>query len=210
MGDEFYHFWIARPRFACHLDRGGVLLQTATGVTQPRPMDTGAAVELPTAAANFCMLLTIIATTNGAWLDADRANGGVDRVSNVTLGKVLLTELMFAARLHRQMIAAKRGVAEVTLRHTLLAAFLAALGTDNGVGGEFATAGTIFETFQAKGFAAAVELIEAGANPPPTFATSDQAVGTKALAGGGTDAKLRAVLLATWATNGTISTYERM
>jgi hypothetical protein len=149
----------------------------------------------------------MITPTDGAFFDTDRANC---RIINMAPGKMLLTKLVFATCLRRQVVAAKGGVAEITLRHALLAAFFSALGTGNGVGGEFATTGTIVETFQAKGLATAIELIETRANPSPTFATGDQAVGAEALPGGSTDAKLRAVLLATWATNGTISTYERM
>jgi hypothetical protein len=32
MSDEFGDFGVACPCFACHLDRGGVLFQAATGV----------------------------------------------------------------------------------------------------------------------------------------------------------------------------------
>jgi hypothetical protein len=38
MGDEFGYLRVARPGFPRHLDGGGILLQRATGVTQPRPM----------------------------------------------------------------------------------------------------------------------------------------------------------------------------
>lgn len=44
VGDEFRNLGVARPGFACHLDRGGILLQAATGVAQPRPMDTSVTI----------------------------------------------------------------------------------------------------------------------------------------------------------------------
>jgi hypothetical protein len=101
-------------------------------------------------------------------------------------------------------------VAEVALAHALLAAFLTALRTGNGICRKLAATGTFVEAVETVGMTAGVTLVEAGTNLPPTFTTGNQAVGTEALARGGTDAKLRAVLLATWATNGTISTNERM
>jgi hypothetical protein len=73
-------------------------------------------------------------------------------------------------------------VAEVTLPHALFAAFFAALGTANSIGGELPAVGTFLKTVQTKCFAAAVALIKARSNFAPTFATGDQAVGAEALA----------------------------
>jgi hypothetical protein len=80
------------------------------------------------------------------------------------------------------MVAAQRCVAKVTLLHTDLAPFLATLRTVDGIGGKLPTAGTFIKTIKAEGFAAAVALVEAGADLPPTFATGDEAVGTETLA----------------------------
>jgi hypothetical protein len=175
-------------------------------------MDAGAAVELPTAAAELCMFFTMIKPTDGAWLHTDRADGrtlGVG-LGKVACGKMLVAKLVFAAFLCREMVGAKSGMAEVAMAHALLAAFLATLRTSDGIGGKLSTAGTFIQTFQTIGIAAGIALEEAGADLPPTFATCDQAVGAEALTRSGTDAKLGTVLLATWATSGTISTNERM
>jgi hypothetical protein len=101
-------------------------------------------------------------------------------------------------------------MAEITLFHACFAAFFATFTTVERFCGEFPTARTFLQTFHAKGIAQPVTLVETGADLAPTGATRDQAVGAEALAGSGTDAELRAVLLATWATNGTISTNERI
>jgi hypothetical protein len=153
------------------------------------------------------MFLTMVKATDGAGFHTDRADR---RVVNVAGGKVFVAKAMVTARLHGEMVAAQRGVTEIAMAHALLAARFAALRTGDGIGGELSTAGALVKTLQTIGFAAVVTLVEAGADLPPTFTTGDQAVDAEALAGSGTDAKLRAVLLATWATNGTISTNERM
>jgi len=114
------------------------------------------------------------------------------------------------ALLHCQMVATEQAMAKVTLPHKLFAALFVALGTVEGLDGELPAARTLVQTFQTVGHTATVTLVETGADLPPAFATSDQAVGAETLTGGGTDANLRAVLLATWATSGTISTNERM
>lgn len=207
MADEFGNLRFKRPRFTRHFDGNGVMLQTTTGRTQPRPMHTGAAIELPTAATNFRVCVAVIAVADGAGLHADRADG---RVVDVTSGNMLVAQLVFAARLRREMVGAERLVTEVTLAHAIFTPLFATLHTGNGVGGKLPTTGTFLQTIQTIGFAAGVALKEAGANLSPADATGDQAIVAEALSRRGTDAKLRAVLLATWATNGTISTYERM
>ena len=183
------------------------MLQAATGVAQSRPMDAGAAVELPTTAAKLGMILTVIEIADGARLHTDRADR---RIVNVAVGLVLAAKMVVTLRLLGQVICAKGGVAEVTARHTLLAAFLATFTAVDCIGSKLAAAGTFTQTIEAKCSAASIELVEAGANLPPTLTAGDQAVGAETLARSSTDAKLRAVLLATWATNGTISTNERM
>jgi hypothetical protein len=124
-------------------------------------------------------------------------------------GAVLLAEAMLT-RLRGQVVGAEGGVAEVALPHARTAAILATFGAGQRVGGELAATGTFFQTIQAKGLPAFVTLIEARADLARTIATGNQAVGAEALPRRRTYTDLRAVLLATWATNGTISTYERM
>ena len=69
------------------------------------------------------------------------------------------------------MIGAKGLVAEVTVPHTMLAAFPAALGTGDGVGDELAAARTLFETIQTIRSAARIDLVEAWPHQPATFTT---------------------------------------
>jgi hypothetical protein len=123
---------------------------------------------------------------------------------------MIVAETVVTAALCRQMVAAQGGMAEIALAQTLLTTFFATRCAIGGLRSELATAGALVEALQTIGFAAAVALVKAGSDQPSTLATDDQAVGTETLAGGGTDAKSRTVLLATWATNGTISTNERM
>jgi hypothetical protein len=153
------------------------------------------------------MFLAMVLVADGAWFDADGAD---HRRVEMACGKMFTTKSVAAIVLRRQVVGAEQLVAEVTLPHTLFTPLLATLCTSNGVGGELPAAGTFVETFQAKGFAAAIALVEAGADLTPAGIARDQAVGAEALPRGSTDAKLGAVLLATWATNGTISTNERM
>lgn len=115
------------------------------------------------------MLFAVIATTDGARLHADRTDRGM---INVATGAVLMTEAVIAL-LHCQMLDAKRGVAEVTLRHTLLAAFLVTLFAKDCLCCQLPTARTFVETIQTEGFAAAIALKEAWADSPPAFAASD-------------------------------------
>lgn len=207
VADEFGDFRVARPGFARDFDGRGILLEAAAGVAEARPMDAGAAVELSTAAARLRVFFAMIEAADGTGFDTDRTHGDI---VEVTRRLMFATEAMFAIALGGEVIGAEGGVAEVTLAHTLFAAFFTTFRTDDGVGGELPAAGTFGEAVEAVGFAATVTLIEAGADIAATFGTGDDAVITKALAGGGTDAKLRAVLLATWATSGTISTNERI
>ena len=191
MGDQFRHLRVARPRFARDLDGGGVLLQAATGIAQPRPVDTGAAVKLPTAATDFAVFLAMIAPTDGARLGAHRADL---RVVNMAGGEVLVAKTVFAPRLLGEVDAAQDRVAEITLAHTLLAALLATLGAWDGFGGELAAARTFIQAVEAEGLTTAIKLVETRADLPPTFATGDQTVGAEALARCGTDAKLRCIV----------------
>jgi hypothetical protein len=60
-------------------------------------MDTATAVELPTATTDFCVFLTMITTTDGAWLYTDRADG---RAVEMACGQVVRAEVMAALHLH--------------------------------------------------------------------------------------------------------------
>ena len=153
------------------------------------------------------MFLAMIEATNGTWLDADRADRYLVEMAG---GKMLVADAVIAIRLRGEMVGAEDGMTEITLAHALFTAFFATFCTVDRVGGELPTAWTFGQTVEAKGFAAAIDLIEARADLARTFTADHQTIITKTLAGRGTDAKLRAVLLATWATNGTISTYERI
>jgi hypothetical protein len=128
---------------------------------------------------------------------------------DVTFGEVIVADTMMAL-LRGQMIGAEQRMAEITLAHTCYAALFATLGAMAGFNCKLPAAWTFIQTFQTERSAVAVALIVARAGLPPAFATSDEAVGTETLAGRSADANLRAVLLATWATSGTISTNERM
>src|SRR4051812_6027282 len=165
MGDQLRHLRLARPCFACHLDRGGVLFQRATGIAQPRPMHTGATIELPAATADLRMFLTMIEPTDGARLHTDRADGS--RV-HVTFGQMLVTKTVLAL-LGCQMVGAQEVVAEIALSHALLTAFFITLSTMNGLSGELPAARTVIQTFQTVSLAAAVALIETRADLPATF-----------------------------------------
>lgn len=123
---------------------------------------------------------------------------------------MLLAEQVTALALFLQMIGAKGHVAEITLPHTLLTAFFATVSAVGKAGGELSTAGTFVKTVETVGDTSVVSLIEAWANVATTGGTRNDAVGTETLARSLTDVNLRAILLATWATNGTISTNERM
>jgi hypothetical protein len=149
-------------------------------------MHAGAAIELPTAAANLAVFLTVVTTADGAWFDADGADRGkVD----VTLGKVFITELVFALNLCGKMLGAKRRVAKVTMAHAALAALLAALRTGNGIGSQLPATWTFIKTFETKGVALAVTLVETRTHLTPALFTGNQAVGAEALARRSTDAK---------------------
>jgi hypothetical protein len=124
-----------------------------------------ATVELPAAAADFCVFFAMIMPTNGTWLYTDRADRSI---VDVTGRKMLVTKLVCATCLRREMVAAKHRVAKVALPHALFTALLATLATGDCVGGELSTARTFVKTIQTKGFAAAVALKEAGADLSPT------------------------------------------
>jgi hypothetical protein len=145
VADQFGDSGVARPCFARHLDRRGVLLQRATGVAQPRPMHTGATIQLPTAAAKLGVFLAMIQPTDGARLDADRTDHyGVVVCLDVAGGQVGVTEAVMALVFCGKMVGAEEGVAEITLTHTLFAAFFATLGAEDGVGGKLPAARTFF------------------------------------------------------------------
>jgi hypothetical protein len=170
-------------------------------------MHTGAAIDLSTAAAERGMFFTMIAPTDGAVFVTDWADG---RVVDMARCQVFAAQQVFAVALSREMIGAEKRMAEVTRAHALLAAFLATLRTGDGVGGELPTTGTFIQAIETVGLAFGIALVEAGADLPPTFFARNQAIGAEALARGSTNAKLGTVLLATWATNGTIRTDERV
>jgi hypothetical protein len=148
----------------------------------------------------------MIAPTDGAWLDTNRTDR---HVIDVTFGKMIVAKAMVAL-LCGQMVSAEQRMAEITLPHTCFAALFATLGAMAGFNRKLSTAWTFIQTFQTERRAVAVALIVARTDLSPAFAASDEAVGAETLAGRSADANLRAVLLATWATSGTISTNERM
>src|SRR5262249_6839933 len=106
-------------------------------------MHTGTAIELPAAAADLCMLCTMITPADGAWLDTDRADC---YMVDMTLGQMVVAKAMMAF-LRRQMVVTEQSMAEVTLPHTLFAALFATLGTVEGFDRELPTAGTFIQTF---------------------------------------------------------------
>ena len=170
MAHQFGYLWLARPCFTRYLDRRSILLQTATGIAQPRPMHTRAAVELPTTATNRGVFFAMILTTNGTWLHTDRT----DRCFvHMTYGCVFSAERVTTIQLLSEMISAKGLVAEVAMAHAMLAAFFATLRTRDGVGDQLAAMGTFFKAIQTVGSAARIDLVEAWAYLPPTLATGN-------------------------------------
>lgn len=72
------------------------------------------------------MFLAMIQPTDGAWLDADRADGDLVEVAG---GKMLVAEGVLAVSLRGEVISAEDGVTEITLAHALLTTFFATFRT---------------------------------------------------------------------------------